>query len=208
MKMEKTVERARNIAGILLSGLNAARRRAEEYVEKRNFSRRDLVAAKAGAVVVGALLLFSLYRAVSPDGSGLRGELELLRAQVREVKAIGKEYRYASDLLRRVGSLREEKEALISVAEKALLGNQIGRDSFSIRGTNPSKKSKMLEGERVVVIQVNSVPLANLIGVLHSFQQSGSILRVSDLTIKTRFDNPSLTDATFRLSTFSFREAG
>ena len=208
MKGERIAERARELLGTLSGMLGSARRRVEEYVEKRDFSPRDLRAAKIGAAAVCAFLLFSLYGAVSPEGPGARGELEILRAQVEEIRAIGREHRYSSDLLRRAGSLMEEKEALISVAERALLGNRIGRDSFSIRGTNPAGNSGAVEGERVVVVQVNSVPLSSLISVLHAFQQSGSILMVSDLAIKTRFDNPGLADASFRLSTFSFRDSG
>ena len=208
MNRREIAERVWGLVGILGRRLGSARRRAEEYLEKRDFSPRDLRAAKIGGAVVCAFLAFSLYRAVSPDGPGMRGELEILRSQMREVRAIGQEYRYSSDLLRRVGSLGEEKEALISVAERALLGNRIARDSFSIRGTNPAGKSEAVEGERVVVVQVNSVPLSSLINVLHAFQESDSILMVSDLVIKTRFDDPGLTDASFRLSTFSFKDAG
>ena len=208
MNRKEIAERIREILGTLSSRLGSARRRAEEYLEKRDFSPRDMRAAKIGGVALCALVLFSLYRAASPDGPGMRGELEILRAQMREVRTIGQEYRYSSDLLRRAGSLGEEKEALISVAERALLGNQIARDSFSIRGTNPSGNSEAVEGERVVVVQVNSVSLSGLINVLYAFQESDSILRVSDLVIKTRFDDPSLTDASFRLSTFSFGDSG
>ena len=208
MNREEIAERTRELLETISRKLGSARRRAEEYLEKRDFSPRDLRAAKIGGVVICALVLFSLYRAASPDGPGMMGELEILRAQMSEARTIGQEYRYSSDILRRAGSLEEEKDALISVAERALLGNSVARDSFSIRGTNPSGKSEAVEGERAVVVQVNSVPLSSLINILYAFQESDSILRVSDLVIKTRFDDPSLTDASFRLSTFSFRDAG
>ena len=202
--------RIRDFLEAISPRLSAARSRAEAFMEEMGVSPRDKRFLKIGAVVLSVFLLFMAYRAIAPDSPGLRSELRLLKAQFGEVKALKDEYRYSSDLLRRVsGSMKEEEEALISVVERTLVGNQIGRESFSIRGTNPSSDiSDVVEGERVVIVQINSIPLSSLIDVLYSFQNGGSILKVSDLTIKTRFDDPSLTDVSFRLSTFSFREAG
>lgn len=202
--------RFRDFLGAVSSRLSVARGRAEAFMEEMGLSARDMRFLRIGAALLFVLLLFMAYRAVVPDGPGLRSELKLLKAQLGDVRALKDEYRYSSGLLRRVsGSMKEEKEALISVVERTLVENQISRESFSIRGTNPSGDgSDIIEGERVVVVQINRVPLSSLIDVLYSFQNSGSILKVSDLTIKTRFDDPSVTDVSFRLSTFSFREAG
>ena len=131
-----------------------------------------------------------------------------MRGQLNEIRAIKEEYRYSRDILAKVsGPMKEEKEALISVAEKALIRNGIDRRSFSIRGTNPSVRGKGIEREKAVLVSINKVPIPRVMNILYSFQKSKTILKVSDLRIKTRFDNPNLTDVSFRLSTFSFSES-
>ena len=103
--------------------------------------------------------------------------------------------------------MKEEREALISVAEKVLVRNGIDRRSFSIRGTNPSVRGKGINRERAVLVKINKVPVPRVLNVLYTFQKSKTLLKVSDLRIKTRFDNPNLSDVSFQLSTFSFSES-
>lgn len=204
------MEKLRTFLETVSSRLSAAKSGAEAFMEEMGLSARDKRFLRIGAVVLLALFFFTAYRAVVPDGQGLRSELRLLKAQLGEVRALKDEYRYSSGLLRRVsGSMKEEKDALISVVERTLVGNRISRDNFSIRGTNPSGDApEVIEDERVVAVQIKRIPLSTLIDVLYSFQSGGSILKVSNLTIKTRFDDPSVTDVSFRLSSFSFKESG
>ena len=183
-------------------------RRARDIAGRRDFSPRDIRALKIGAAVVAVLIVFSVYRAVFPGGSAARTEVSQMKLQLNEIRAIKEEYRYSRDLLAKVsGSAKEENEALISVAERVLIRNGIDRRSFSIRGTNPSVRGKGIKRERAVLVKVNKVEVPRVLNILYSFQKSRTMLRVSDLRIKTRFDNPDLTDVSFRLSTFSFSES-
>ena len=183
-------------------------RRVRELIDRGEFSARDIRALKIAAAALAVFILFSAYRAVFPGGSEVKSEVSQVRLQLSEMRSIKEEYRYSRDLLAEFsGSMKEERDALISVAEKALVRNGIDRRSFSIRGTNPSVRGEGINRERAVLIKINKVPVPRVLNVLYTFQRSKTILKVSDLRIKTRFDNPNLSDVSFRLSTFSFSES-
>ena len=206
--MQRLIQRLKSIIGVVLEKTAPLTRRIRGLIERREFSERDVRALKIAAAVLVLFLVFSIYRAVFPAGSAIRSEVSLMRGQLNEIRAIKEEYRYSRDILAKVsGSMKAEKEALISVAEKALIRNGIDRRSFSIRGTNPSVRGKGIEREKAVLVSINKVPIPRVMNILYSFQKSKTILKVSDLRIKTRFDNPNLTDVSFRLSTFSFSES-
>ena len=182
--------------------------RVRELVDRGEFSARDVRALKIAAAALAVFMLFSAYRAVFPGGSAVRSEVSQVRSRLNEMRSLKEEYSYSRDLLAKVsGSMKEEREALISVVEKALVRNGIDRRSFSIRGTNPSVRVKGINRERAVLVKINKVPVSRVLNVLYTFQKSKTILKVSDLRIKTRFDNPNLSDVSFRLSTFSFSES-
>ncbi len=206
--MQRLIQRLKSTIGAVLEKTEPLVKRLKGLIESREFSERDVRALKIVAVVLVLFLAFSIYRAVFPAGSAIRSEVSLMRGQLNEIRAIKEEYRYSRDILAKVsGSMEEEKEALISVAEKTLIRNGIDRRSFSIKGTNPSVRGKGIKREKAVVVSINKVPIPRVMNVLYSFQKSKTILKVSGLRIKTRFDNPSLTDVSFRLSTFSFSES-
>ncbi len=207
--MRKLIDRLKSLLGAVGKRTEPVVRRVRDLIGTRDFSARDVRAIKIGVAVLAIFLVFSVYRAVFPGGSAVRSEVSQMRLQLNEMRAIKDEYRYSRDLLAKVsGSMKEEKEALISVAEKVLIRNGIDRRSFSIRGTNPSVRGKGIKRERAVLVKINKVSVPRVMNVLYVFQKSKTILKVSDLRIKTRFDNPNLTDVSFRLSTFSFSESG
>lgn len=207
--MRKLIDRLKSLLGAVGKRTEPVVRRVRDLIGTRDFSARDVRAIKIGVAVLAIFLVFSVYRAVFPGGSAVRSEVSQMRLQLNEMRAIKDEYRYSRDLLAKVsGSMKEEKEALISVAEKVLIRNGIDRRSFSIRGTNPSVRGKGIKRERAVLVKINKVSVPRVMNVLYVFQKNKTILKVSDLRIKTRFDNPNLTDVSFRLSTFSFSESG
>ena len=206
--MQKLVRGLKSFLGVVQARTEPLVRRVRGLVDRREFSPRDIRALKIAAAVLAVFILFSVYRAVFPGDSAVRSEVSQMRFQLNEMRAIKEEYRYSRDLLAKVsGSMKEEKEALISVAEKALIRNGIDRRSFSIKGINPSVRGKGIKRERVVLVKINKVAVPRVLNVLYTFQKSKTILKVSDLRIKTRFDNPNLSDVSFRLSTFSFSES-
>lgn len=207
--MRKLIDRLKLLLGAVGERAEPVARRVRDLIGARDFSAREVRAIKIGAVALAIFLVFSVYRAVLPGGSAVRSEVSQMRVQLSEIRALKEEYRHSRDLLAKVsGSMKEEKEALISVAERTLIRNGIDRRSFSIRGTNPSVRGRGIERERAVLVKINKVSVPRVLNVLYVFQKSKTILKVSDLRVKTRFDNPNLTDVSFRLSTFSFSQSG
>lgn len=206
--MQRLVGGLKSLLSAVLGKTEPLVRRVRELVDRGDFSARDVRALKIAAVAVALFILFSAYRAVFPGGSEVKSEIGQVRLQLNEMRSLKDEYRYSRDLLAKVsGSMKEEREALISVAEKVLVRNGIDRRSFSIKGTNPSGRGKGIKRERAVLVKINKVPVPRVLSVLYTFQKSKTILKVSDFRIKTRFDDPDLTDVSFRLSTFSFSES-
>ena len=206
--MQRLVGGLKSLLSAVLGKTEPLVRRVRELVDRGDFSPRDVRALKIAAVAVALFILFSAYRAVFPGGSEVKSEIGQVRLQLNEMRSLKEEYRYSRDLLAKVsGSMKEEREALISVAEKVLVRNGIDRRSFSIKGTNPSGRGKGIQRERAVLVKINKVPVPRVLNVLYTFQKSKTILKVSDFRIKTRFDDPDLTDVSFRLSTFSFSES-
>ena len=206
--VQRLVQGLKSLLPAVLEKTEPLARRVRGLIDRREFSARDVRALKIAAAALAVFILFSAYRAVFPGGSAVRSEVSQVRLQINEMRSIKEEYRYSRDILANVsGSMKEEKEALISVAERALVRNGIDRRSFSIKGTNPSGKGKGINRERAVLVKINKVPVPRVLNVLYTFQKSKTLLKVSDLRIKTRFDNPNLTDVSFRLSTFSFSES-
>lgn len=206
--IQRLVQGLKSLLSAVLEKTEPLANRVRELVNRGEFSARDVRALKIAAAALAVFILFSAYRAVFPGGSTVRSEVSQVRFQLNEMRSLKEEYRYSRDLLAKVsGSMKEEREALISVVEKVLVRNGIDRRSFSIKGTNPSVRGKGINRERAVLVKINKVPVPRVLNVLYTFQKSKTILRVSDLRIKTRFDNPNLSDVSFRLSTFSFSES-
>ena len=206
--VQRLVQGLKSLLSAVLGKTEPLARRVRELIDRGDFSARDVRALKIAAAAVALFILFSVYRSVFPGGSTVKSEVGQVRLQLNEMRSLKEEYRYSRDLLAKVsGSMKEEREALISVAEKVLVRNGIDRRSFSIKGTNPSVRGKGINRERAVLVRINKVPVPRVLNVLYTFQKSKTILKVSDLRIKTRFDDPDLTDVSFRLSTFSFSES-
>ena len=205
---QSLVQGLKSLLSAVLEKTEPLTRRVRELVDRGEFSQRDVRALKIAAAALAVFILFSAYRAVFPGGSSVRSEVSQVRIQLNEMRSLKDEYRHSRDLLAKFsGSMKEEREALISVAEKVLVRNGIDRRSFSIKGTNPSVRGKGIKRERAVLVKINKVPVPRVLNVLYTFQKSKTILKVSDFRIKTRFDDPNLSDVSFRLSTFSFSES-
>lgn len=206
--MQRLVQGLKSLLSAVLERTKPLAQRVRELIDRGELSTRDVRALKIAVAALAVFILFSAYRAVFPGGSAVKSEVSQVRLQLNEMRSLKEEYRYSRDLLAKVsGSMNEEREALISVAEKVLVRNGIDRRSFSIKGTNPSVRGKGINRERAVLVKINKVPVPRVLNVLYTFQKSKTILKVSDLRIKTRFDDPNLTDVSFRLSTFSFSES-
>lgn len=62
--------------------------------------------------------------------------------------------------------------------------------------------------ENLVEIKMEKVTLSTLVKYLHQVENSPELLRIRELKVKPRFDNPNMVDAVFTISAFELGETG
>jgi len=55
-------------------------------------------------------------------------------------------------------------------------------------------------------VELKNVPFKRVIDVLYSIQSRDSFLKVSNLRIRTKFNNSRMVDVSFKLSTFEIAQ--
>ena len=167
--------------------------------------RRAIIIGLAGILFFVA---FFSYKSFSKNSESYSKQIEILENQLAEIKSLKQQYKTSAATLKQLTkSVKKEEEALISVVERILVDNQIERTSFSIKDSNFSTPgSEDIYDEKSVQVDIRRVTMNKIVDVLYKFQTRGSFLKVSDLRLKTKFDKPDLVDASFRLSTFEFKQ--
>jgi len=171
-------------------------------------SERDQKAIILGIAIFSVLVLYLIFHSINSGTSNLSKEVEQLQVQLVDVNDLRSEYLDSKKKISIIASrIKKEDEALISVVEKILVAQNIERKNFSIRDTNSrTPGSEDLFDENSVNVDVKRVSLKNFVDVLYDIQAKSSFLKVSDLRIRTKFDNPDLMDVTMRISTFDFKK--
>lgn len=62
--------------------------------------------------------------------------------------------------------------------------------------------------ENLVEIKMEKVTLTTLVKYLNQIESSPELLRIREMKVKPRFDNPNMVDAVFTISAFEIIEAG
>ena len=70
-----------------------------------------------------------------------------------------------------------------------------------------SGQSTRFYKESVVEIKMEKIPLNLLVRYLYQVENSPELLRIKQLKLKPRFDNPDLMDATFQVSAYELSES-
>ena len=171
-------------------------------------SERDRRAMLIGLSAVICLMAFFTYQSFSKSYKNNNKKIEVLENDLAQIRSLKKQYKTSELMLRQMTkSVKKEEEALISVVERILVESQIERTSFSIKDSNfSSPGSEDLFDEKSVQVDIRRVSFNQIVDALYRFQVRGSFLKVSDLRLKTKFDNPDLIDASFKLSTFEFKK--
>ncbi len=168
-------------------------------------SERDRKALILGSVGISILVVYIIFQSFSSGGARLAKKAEAIEADLKKIESLRSEYIESKRRIDEVTSnIKSEDDALISVVEKVLIDAQIERGSFSINSRTDA--SEDLYDEKSVDVDIKKLPLNKAVDVLYKIQRNPSFLKVSKLRIRTRFDNPSLMDSSFRVSTFKFKQ--
>jgi len=164
-------------------------------------SDRERMILAAGGIVVGASLLFVLV--VDPLMAILdRSERQAHRKEkeLRELAALGQEYRAKYARLERVERrmpAAEQHFSLVAFLEEAA-NSALVRER--ITGMQPQVQT-LSQGyqETAVDVRLESIQLPELLGLLVAIDQAPYALQVRHLQIRPKFDNPVILDATIRV---------
>ncbi len=190
---------------VILENFRNLKTRLNERLEQVLASERDRKAMIIGAVGLSILFFYLIFQSFLSGGARLAKQAEAVEADLKKVESLRSEYIQSKRRIDEVTSnIKPEDVALISVVEKVLIDTQVDRGSFSISSRTDS--SGDLYDEKSVEVDIKKLPLNKAVDVLYKIQTNPNFLKVSKFRVKTRFDNPNLLDASFRVSTFKFKQ--
>jgi type II secretory pathway component PulM len=176
-----------------------------ERIQRLLASERDRKAVLLGAGVLFILIVYIIFQSFSSGKARLEKKAIALESDLKRIQTLRQEYIESKRRLEEVTSrIKTEDVALISVVEKVLVDAQVDRSSFSI--SSRTDTSGDLYDEKSVDVDIKKLPLNKAVDLLYKIQTNPNFLKVSKFRIRTRFDNPNLLDASFRVSTFKFKQ--
>ncbi|HWP93573.1 MAG TPA: hypothetical protein VNN20_15375 [Thermodesulfobacteriota bacterium] len=176
-----------------------------ERIQRLLASERDRKAVLLGAGVLFILIIYIIFQSFSSGKARLEKKAIALEADLKRIQSLRQEYVESKRRLEEVTSkIKTEDVALISVVEKVLVDVQVDRSNFSI--SSRTDTSGDLYDEKSVDVDIKKIPLNKAVELLYKIQTNPNFLKVSKFRIRTRFDNPNLLDASFRVSTFKFKQ--
>jgi len=168
-------------------------------------SERDRKVLLLGTIGLLVLLIYLVFHSFSSGTAKLAKKAEALEADLSKIQSLRTEYIESKRRVDEVTSkTKTEDEPLISVVERILVDAQVERGNFSI--SSRMDTSGDLYDEKSVDVDIKKLPLNKAVDLLYNIQTNPNFLKVSKFRIRTRFDNPNLLDASFRVSTFKFKQ--
>ena len=168
-------------------------------------SDRDRSVLLLGGVVFLILVLYMVFHFFSSGTDRLEKRVQVAEGELAKVNSLSAEYVMSKRKIEDItNSIKKEDSDLLPQVEKILVSEQVGRGSFTINLKAPT--SRDLYEEASVDVEISKIALDRVIGILYKFQTTSSFLKLSKLRLQTRFDNPSLIDVSFRVSTFKFSQ--
>ena len=182
--------------------------RIRERIQQVSASKRDKRAVMISVIAISVLIIFIIFQFLSTGTERLTKKVDGLNSDLAKIENLRKQLEESNRRISQLNSsFKSGDEALISVVEDILVNEQIDRGSFSIKDSNTSAPATDdLYKEKSVDVEIRKIPLNKIVDLLYKVQVGQSLLKVSNLRIRTRFDNPDLIDVNFRISSFEFKK--
>ena len=179
-----------------------------DRIQQVSTSKRDRRVVIVTGVAISAFLIFLIFQSLSSGTDRLTKKVEALNSELEKIKSLRKGLVESNSRITQLSSsFKPGDEPLISVVEDILVSQQIDRGSFSIKDSNTSAPAiDDFYSEKSVDVEIRKIPLNKIVDLLYKVQVRPSLLKVSNLRIRTRFDNPDLIDVNFRISSFEFKK--
>ena len=182
--------------------------RIREKIQQISASKRDKRAVIISAIAISVFIIFIIFQFLSTGTERLTKKVGALNSDLEKIENLRKRLEESNRRISQLtSSYKSGDEALISVVEDILVNEQIDRGSFSIKDSNTSAPATDdLYKEKSVDVEIRKIPLNKIVDLLYKVQVGRSLLKVWNLRIRTRFDNPDLIDVNFRISSFQFKK--
>jgi uncharacterized coiled-coil DUF342 family protein len=191
-----------------IDSLKVLYHRIRERIQQVSASKRDKRAVMISVIAVSVLIIFIIFQFLSTGTERLTKKVNALNSDLEKIENLRKQLEQSNRQISQLtSSYKSGDEALISVVEDILVNEQIDRGSFSIKDSNTSSPATDdLYKEKSVDVEIRKIPLNKIVDLLYRVQVGQSLLKVSNLRIRTRFDAPDLIDINFRISSFEFKK--
>jgi general secretion pathway protein M len=166
-------------------------------------SRRDRTALIVGGIVVLiTIVVFGLVLPYQGAMSRLDSRIETRQKQVREVDALQQEYRVLQQQLAEAQNRLAKSRgfSLFSFIESQT--TQVATKENLVYMRPQQTAARDGRQEESVEIKLEKLSLDQLVRFLFSVESADAYLQVKNLRVRTRFDDPSLLDATMTISSF------
>ncbi len=192
-------------ANTILENIKILVNQAQVRIQQIAASERDRKTVRYAALGGSIIILYLIFQFFSSGSESLQKKAQALQIELKKIDSLREEYVQTNHRIEELSKeIKPGDESLISVVEKILVEARVDRGNFSIKSRTSTTVD--LYEETSVDVDLKKIPLDKMVDVLYKIQTMPVFLKVSKLRPQTRFDNPDLLDATFRVSTFKLNK--
>jgi len=197
-------------AGSALGRIKKISGELRERLSRISSSERDVRAVRIGAAGICLIILYVIIHSITSGTGRLEKQVKQLELELGRIENLRTEYEGSKKRMTEIsGKIKEGREPLISVVEKILLDENIDRKNFSIKDVNlRTSDSENFYEETSIDVELKDLSLKDFIDILYKIQNTKSFLKVSNLSISTKFNKSDSMTVKLRVSTFEFKELG
>ena len=170
-------------------------------------SGRERNVVIVGGCLLAAVMVWSwIIEPVTGKLDNLDRKLAFHQQRYDEVRELSQRFGVLNSQLKSAEQrLKRSSGSILSHLET--LANRQGVKSHIVRMKPKQGQTTRHYTESVVEIKMEKVPLSLLVRYLHQVENAKELLRIKELRIRPRFDNPNLLDVRFQVSSYALLDA-
>ena len=170
---------------------------------KISLSQREQRVLIGAGVLFAVLLVYLVVDSVLQGYEKLDDKIATKRGEVEKISRLREQYMQAHKQLEDIKAKLDQMEKGFSVlsfiedlANKENIRNKIG--------SMKPKKNPLNDtyDENIVELQMDNVSLSELVDFIYKVENSGHLLKVKRLRVKTRYDDRDLLNVTLQVTTY------
>ena len=170
---------------------------------KVNLSQREQRVLIGAGVFFILLFLYFGVDSVLQSYDKLEDKISAKRAEIEKISLIRDQYMEAHEQLADIKAKLDQMEKGFSVLSfiEDLANKENIRENI---GSVKPKKLPLNDSydENIVELKIDNVSLSELVDFIYKIENSGQLLKVKRLRVKTRFDNRDLLNVTLQVTTY------